>query len=149
MRLGVAWVRCSNANYRAIDPLTAMERRGHQVIWPASAEGDADPRRLAGCDVVHGLRRADDQTRHVLGQLARSGTALVFDNDDDLTAVPKESPDYKKFGGLMGQRLFAMSVKAAKLARCFTTTNEYLAERYQSRGVERIEVIGNYLDPHA
>jgi glycosyltransferase involved in cell wall biosynthesis len=147
VRLGVAWIRCSNANYRAIEPMKAMMRRGHTVTWPASSEGEADLRRLIGCDVVHVFRRADDQTRHVLAQLAQAGTAITFDNDDDLTAVPKESPDYKKYGGLMGRRLFAMSVKTARMARCFITTNELLADKYRRAGVEPIEVIGNYLTP--
>jgi glycosyltransferase involved in cell wall biosynthesis len=147
MRLGVAWVRASNAHYRAIDPMMAMARRGHHVVWPEGAEGIPDPRRLAGCDVVHVYRRADDATRRVLAQLAERGTAITYDNDDDLTAVPKESPSYKKFGGFTGQRLWAMSVKLARKAGAFTTTNEVLAEKYRRAGVERVDVIGNYLDP--
>jgi hypothetical protein len=149
MRIGVAWVANSNAHYRAIDPMKAMMRRGHEIVWPASSEGEADLARLADCDVVHVYRRADDQTRRVLAQLARAGVGITFDNDDDLTAIPKESPDYKKYGGLMAQRLWAMSVKAARMASCFTTTNEALAAKYRRAGVERIELIGNYLAPDA
>jgi glycosyltransferase involved in cell wall biosynthesis len=146
MRLGAVWIANSNANYRAIDPLNAMVRRGHDVVWPATPDGAADLR-LAGCDIVHVYRRADDQTRRVLAELERGGTAITYDNDDDLTAVPKESPDYRKFGGVTGQRLFAMSVKLARHARVFTTTNEVLEERYRRAGVDRVEVIGNYLAP--
>jgi glycosyltransferase involved in cell wall biosynthesis len=141
------WVPNSNAHYRAIDPMKAMMRRGHEVVWPASSSGDADFARLASCHVVHVYRRADDQTRRVLAQLARAGVAVTFDNDDDLTAIPKESPDYKKYGGLVAQRLWAMSVKAARMADCFTTTNEALAAKYRRAGVKHVEVIGNYLAP--
>jgi hypothetical protein len=32
MRLGVVWESNSNAHYRAMDPMKAMERRGHDVV---------------------------------------------------------------------------------------------------------------------
>jgi glycosyltransferase involved in cell wall biosynthesis len=145
MRLGVAWVACSNAYYRAVDPLRAMERRGHQVVWPTDADGEADLRRLAGCDAVHVYRRGEDHTRRALMRLAQQGVAIVYDNDDDHLAVPREAENYKDFAGLKGQRIFAASVQVARLARCFTTTSELLAQKYCRAGVERVEVIGNYL----
>ena len=150
MRLGVVWeAGNSAAHYRAIEPMKAMARRGHEVVWPRDETGQPELRRLSGCDVVHVYRRAAGDTRRVLAELARGGTAITYDNDDDFTAVPQESPDYKKVGGLAGRRIFAMTVKAARLARCFTTTNEVLAEKYRSAGVERVEVIANYLVPDA
>jgi hypothetical protein len=41
MRLGVVWEPNSNAHYRAIDPMKAMERRGHEVVWPTESSGAA------------------------------------------------------------------------------------------------------------
>ena len=146
MRLGVVWEPVTNSYYRAIEPMTAMERRGHEVVWPAP-DGAPDPRRLAGCDVVHVYRRFRPDTQRALADLVRGGTPITYDNDDDMTAVPKESPNYKQLGGLNGQRAFGLSVKLARLARRFTTTTEPLAERYRAAGVERVEVIGNYLGP--
>jgi glycosyltransferase involved in cell wall biosynthesis len=145
----VAWVPCANAYYRAIYPVKAMERRGHQIVAPPDGQGAVDPHRLLGCDVVHIYRRCDEPTRRVLAELVRNGTPLTYDNDDDFTAVPKEAPEYRKLGGLEGQRGFARSVRAAKLASVFTTTNERLAEKYRRAGVERTEAIGNYLAPEA
>lgn len=149
MRLGVVWIPSSNANYRAIHPMRAMARRGHEVVVPRRLEGGAELNRLTGCDVVHVYRRADEQTRRVLAALAHRGIAITYDNDDDLRAIPKESPDYKKFGGLTAQRLFADSVKAARMASTFTTTTKRLEGVYRSAGVARTEVIGNYLWPEA
>jgi glycosyltransferase involved in cell wall biosynthesis len=147
MRIGVVWESNNNAHYRAIDPMKAMERRGHDVVWPMDGKGAPELSRLGGCDVVHVYRRCDDATLGVLARVARSGTAVTWDTDDDLTAIPKESPLYKKTGGLAGQRIFAQTVKAAKLARHMTTTNELLADKYRRAGIERVEVIGNYLAP--
>jgi glycosyltransferase involved in cell wall biosynthesis len=144
MRLGVVCVPGANAHYRAIEPMKAMARRGHEIVWPPD-NGHADPARLRGCDVVHVYRLTGARTRQVLGELAGRGTAIVYDNDDDYTTVPKESPRYKGTGGFAGQQVFAETVKMARLAQSFTTTNEVLAEKYQRSGVKRVKVIGNYL----
>jgi glycosyltransferase involved in cell wall biosynthesis len=145
MRIGVAWVPCHSVHYRAIFPVNAMARRGHELVVSPKNDGSADLRVLASCDVVHVYRRSDQETLKVLAALARSGTPITYDNDDDHTAVPKESPNYHEWSGPKGQRIFAATVSAARMARVFTTTNEVLAEKYRRAGVKRIEVIGNYL----
>lgn len=133
-----------NAQYRAIDPLNMMALRGHQVVWPP-AGGIADLTRLEGCEVVHVFRRADLDTQHVLAKLSRQGTAITYDNDDDFSAIPRESPRYKEVGALTGQQIFADTARVARFAHCFTTTNDAIAARYREAGVERVEVIDNYL----
>jgi glycosyltransferase involved in cell wall biosynthesis len=144
MRLGVAFEPCANAYYRAIEPMKAMERRGHSVVWPDAA-GHLDPRRVAGCDVVHVYRRAAGSTRKAMAALRAEGCRITYDNDDDYTTFPKESPDYGKYGGLAGQRIFTETVAAAKLAHAASTTTEPLAEKYRRAGIDPIFVIGNHL----
>lgn len=145
MQLGVIFYGNSNANYRAIEPMRAMGRRGHDVVWPQDPKGAGNLRELVRCDVVHVYRRTDEETRRLLVDVARRGTAFTFDNDDDYTTTPKESPNYKDFGGLTGQRMFLRQVKVARLAKLVTTTGEPLAQKYRRAGLERVEVIGNYL----
>ncbi|HVE68928.1 MAG TPA: hypothetical protein VNB64_10145 [Solirubrobacteraceae bacterium] len=144
MRLGVLFEPNSAAFYRALEPMSAMERRGHEVLW-ADEEGRMPAGRLATCDVVHVYRCADDPTRRLLGELSRAGIAVTYDNDDDFTGVPRESPDYPKVGGAKGRRIHAMTVEAARLARVFTTTTGVLADKYRASGVERVEVIPNHV----
>jgi glycosyltransferase involved in cell wall biosynthesis len=129
--------------------MKAMACRDHEIVWPTAADGNGEGRRLANCDVVHVFRRSDREAQQMLTRLLRGGTGITYDNDDDLTAVPKESADYKRIGGLHGQRVFAGSAKVARLARVCTTTNELLAEQYRRAGVERVEVIANHLAPDA
>src|SRR6184192_4168141 len=111
MNLGDGWCPSPNAYYRAIEPMKAMERRGHQLVWTRDVRSRPELRRLEGCDVVHVYRDATDGIRRVLSQLAERGTAITYDNDDDFTAVPKQSPFYKQSGGFKGQRIFAETVK--------------------------------------
>ena len=145
MRIGVVWVSCTNAYYRAIEPVTVMAGRGHEIVPPPDGDGDAVLGRLQTCDVVHVYRRSDEATRKILRQLTRAGTPITFDNDDDHTSVPKESPNYREWRGAKGQRVFAATVEVARMAKVFTTTNNALAEKYGRAGVERIEVIPNHV----
>jgi glycosyltransferase involved in cell wall biosynthesis len=142
----MACVPGANAHYRAVEPMKAMEARGHEVVWPPET-GHPDLARLLGCDVVHVYRLTGSGTRRILKQLADQGTAITYDNDDDYTTVPKESANYKQAGGFTGQRVFDETVKAARLADTFVTTNDVLAEKYRGVGIERVEVIGNHLAP--
>ncbi|MCX6521415.1 MAG: hypothetical protein NTZ21_12190, partial [Actinobacteria bacterium] len=48
-------------------------------------------------------------------------------------------------GGLLGQQSFNATVKLARRADVVTTSTAPLAERYRAAGIERIEVIENYL----
>ncbi len=145
MRLGVAWMDCQNAYYRAVDPMRAMERRGHEVSWPSDRRGYADVRELDGCDVVHVYRRISQPD--VLEHLKQRGIPITYDNDDDSSATPKQSPEYRNRRGLQGASRFAAQIKVARTASVCTTTSEVLADKYRAAGVERVEVIGNYLNP--
>lgn len=146
MRLGLIWEPCSNAHYRAIEPMKAMERRGHEVLWPPDNEGPPDLRRHTTCDVVHVFRRCDTASRRDIAQLAR-GTPITFDNDIDISLVPPESPRYKEVAGGRGQQRFLATTAVARLARVCTVTNDTLAARYRAAGVKRIEIIDNHLAP--
>jgi glycosyltransferase involved in cell wall biosynthesis len=138
-------MNCQNAYYRAVDPMKAMERRGHEVRWPPDGKGFAEADHFEGCDVVHLYRRLSQGD--VLADLARTGMPITYDNDDDSSTVPKQSPEYKERRGLLGQSRFAAQAKLARMARVCTTTNEVLAEKYRKAGARRVEVIGNYLSP--
>lgn len=143
MRLGVAWEASNGANYRAVGPMQEMERRGHEVVWPHDETGEVDGRLLASCDLVHLYQHSSLDAKHAMAALTRAGTAITWDNDVDITSLPKESPLYKALGGLAGRRLLAQQVKTARLAQTVVTPTEHLAERYRRAGLPRVEVVEN------
>jgi glycosyltransferase involved in cell wall biosynthesis len=135
MRLGVLWqADTSAANYRAASPMTAMQERGHEIVWPDD-RGAASMRRLSPCDVVHVYRRHDDETRRQIEQLRRAGVGITWDNDDDFANAPDGHPALGRRGGRLGaQRLFAQTAKIASLAHTVTTTTDTVASRYRAAG---------------
>lgn len=143
MRLGVIYEpRGANSSYRATIPMQALERRGHEVVWPTTPD-EVPLSEFSECDLVHCYRRIDriDDLR----KLSERGVAISFDNDDNFAAA--EVSDGGE--GLQGHRhnaeLFRAVLKAARLADVTTTPNELLAEYYRKAGVDNVAVIENHL----
>jgi glycosyltransferase involved in cell wall biosynthesis len=133
-----------NSRYRCIIPLRALAARGHDIVWPSNG---VRPAELIGCDVVHIHRQHGPAIESLVAELRRRGVALTYDNDDDLGAIPRDSPSYHQLGGLRGHKDFAATVRMARRAAVVTTPSTILAERYREHGADRVEVIENYLPP--
>lgn len=134
------------AYYRAILPLRELERRGHRVLWPARH----DYRRLlaepSSFDVLLMHHHCGEEDLELVRQLTRQGVAVVWDEDDDISATPRHAPVYRKNGGRRGmKRAFARSVEIAATANLMTTPSAHLAGRYRELGVEHAEVIENHV----
>jgi len=144
VRLGVIFEpRAANAQYRAVTPLRALERRGHTVVWPTKV--DAVPmREFLRCDLVHCYRRMDRLGD--LRKLSERGVAVSFDNDDDFAAAEVSNRGTGLEGHRYNRGLFREIIEAAKLSDVTTTPSERLAERYRAAGVESVAVIENHLE---
>jgi glycosyltransferase involved in cell wall biosynthesis len=133
----------SAANYRAIFPLLALARRGHDIEIPPTVEGWLEPAAMFGCDAVIFYRRLDRRAKQLLGQLQERGIGVVYDNDDDFRHTPRENRSYKS------QRerdlTWSLSVDMAKRADAATATTAALAARYAESGAPEPTVIPNLL----
>jgi glycosyltransferase involved in cell wall biosynthesis len=144
--LGVVYDPAVCPYYRAIYPMQALERRGHEVEW-CTWPDDVDGRRLARCDVVHVYRIHGRDARRVFEPLVRGGTPITYDNDDDIAALTEVEFGGRRKAGVTGHSIHLSTVKMARLASTFTTTTDVIAEKYRRAGIDRVEVIGNYLAP--
>ncbi len=142
MRLGFIYQRMSNAYYRAIFPMGALERRGHTVLWP-DKNSDTPIRELSHCDLVHCYRRRDRIGD--LRKLSASGVAISFDNDDNYALSDLSDIGSGLEGRQRNRGIFREILKATRLADITTTPSEHLAEYYRSAGTENVMVIENYL----
>ncbi len=150
MRLAVAAQQTANGHYRAIVPLQELARRGHRVHWPgdpsfqALRNGAAPP----PWDALHVQQMHGGEALEVIGRVRRAGIAVVWDTDDDISAVTRGSEAWHRLGGRRGiRRHFKEAVAAARAAHVVTTTNEHLAHVYRDAGAEHVVAIENYLAP--
>jgi glycosyltransferase involved in cell wall biosynthesis len=144
MKLGYICDPSNNAYYRAINPLRALERRGHEVLWPETLGEDLPMRALVTCDLVHCYRnseRLDD-----LRRLSARGVAVTFDNDDDYSTAEVSDGGTGLKGKRFNQEIAKAMHKMALQCDLMTTPSPVLADVYRRRGVEKVEVIENHLD---
>jgi glycosyltransferase involved in cell wall biosynthesis len=145
MRIGAAFEPTAAAYYRGVYPLGEMMRRGHEIVWPENDTGDARLGELDNCDVVYVFRRSEEALRRPLAKLAARGVGIVWDTDDDLSAIPRRSPNFKTIGGLRGQRRFAETLRMARLAHVMLASTDTIRTKYENSGVGDVEVFENYL----
>ncbi len=92
--------------------------------------------RLRGFDVVHVFRYHEARTRRALRDLREAGTAIVWDNDDDLT----DGRSRMRTDAIEGR-----VTETIRLAHVVTTTSPVLAEQYRAWGAAEVQVVENYL----
>ncbi len=113
-----------NPLYRAVLPMQELGRRGHVVGMVVLEEaGHTLPSldQLAGFDVAYFWQLHNDAVRRLVKALRKTRTAVIWDTDDDVTAVPKGSRNYKLYGGVRGQRRWAEEQAIARLADAVST----------------------------
>ncbi|MDW5595315.1 hypothetical protein VSS74_13285 [Conexibacter stalactiti] len=138
----------ANARYRAEIPLRELARRGHSVVRP-SADGSFAglvQRERPPWDVALVQQATGDDDLAAVRRLRELGVAVVWDSDDDVRGIPRNSPAYHRAGGRRGvRRLFERTVEIARTAHLMTTPSAHLAELYRAEGARHVAVIENYL----
>jgi hypothetical protein len=124
--------------------MRALAQRGHE-LHETTAEQRLSMETLLRCDVVHIHRFTTPQMIELAGWLRERGVAIVWDNDDDVTAVPRSNPLYAKHSGLKGQARIAALTNMLRLADVVTTPGAALAERCRELGATEVRMLENYL----
>jgi hypothetical protein len=131
--------------YRGIGPMMVLGERGHDIcqVWrPGKGiRGEL----AAGSDVLHVYREHEDEVLQIARIAKQRGMTVVYDNDDDMRAVPRNNRaalDYKGFAGDRALRQIQRLVQMADLSIASTPT---VAERFREYGAEHVQVIENYV----
>jgi hypothetical protein len=135
-----------NGFYRGTGPMTALEQvRGHAVRRLVLDDG---PPPLAGVhdvDLLHIHRYGEDGAVRLAREAKAHGAAVVWDNDDDMGSVPKNTPGYRKQGGMMWERRLAGMKKIFEIADLVTAPSATLVERLREYGARHAQVIENHV----
>lgn len=136
------------AAYRALLPMQALDGRGHRAEYVEWDERNEPPpfELLRQADVVHMWRLFRAPARRLAGALKDAGVAVVFDNDDDMTRVPKGSPAYREMKAAREQVATELGA-ALRQATLVTTTCGELAGRLRRLGGGDVRVVENYVEP--
>jgi glycosyltransferase involved in cell wall biosynthesis len=133
-----------NSNYRSYQPLAAVARRGHEVVRNVAGQAIA-PQALLSCDAVHVHRIADPGMCLLARRLRSEGVGIVWDNDDDIAALPRSNPHYARLGAAGRRERVAGIAELVRLADVVTTPSAVLADRYRELGAHDVRVLENRL----
>jgi glycosyltransferase involved in cell wall biosynthesis len=140
--------RSRNGIYRGIAPMAALQRwRGHRV--QRLFNDDAEPRsaELRGVDVLFVHRYCNPHAQQLVSAAKAAGVPVVWDNDDDMGAIPPDAPNARHFGGVAWERRLGQMRKVFGFADLVTTPSEVLSERMRGWGATRTATIENHLPP--
>jgi hypothetical protein len=133
-----------NTTYRVVAPMQALARRGH-AVYVDESDDIRRPEALAEFDVVLLWRRYGDGIERLARQLADAGVGIVWDNDDDIAAIPRSHPGYRTQGGVHGHRVLTSMTRMMRIAHVVTTPSRTLADRYHEASGADVRVVENYL----
>lgn len=132
-----------NTYYRAFTVAELVDR-GHGVLLGRSDAIDRTELRR-GFDAVFLYRYSDAGALAFARDMSALGLAVVWDNDDHVTAVPESSGVANAKGALRAQRQINELRRMIGAVDLVTTPSAPLAEVYREWGAAHVEVVENYL----
>jgi glycosyltransferase involved in cell wall biosynthesis len=131
--------------YRSRDPLEAVARRSGHDALRNSRDAPLTIEQLLTCDVVHIHRDWTPPALAVMQHLHDAGVAIVWDNDDDVLALPRWNPLYQRFGARRRREITTGIAAMVRLADVVTTPSAVLASQYRTLGARDVRVLENFL----
>jgi len=130
--------------YRGIGPMLALGERGHEIcqVW---RPGEGILGELAtGWDVLHVYRAHEDEVVQIARAAKQQGMTLIYDNDDDMRAVPSNNQAARDYKGFSGDRALRQIKRLVQMADLSIATTPQIADRFREYGAEHVQVIENY-----
>ncbi|MGN6189906.1 MAG: hypothetical protein ACTHOE_13510 [Conexibacter sp.] len=131
--------------YRGIGPMVALHQRGHDVVQLWIPRKGIHGERMAGCEVLHIHRAHEPEVLEVVRHAKRAGMAVVYDNDDDMRAIPRGDAAHKDYGGYAGSRALQEIRKLLQQTDLAIAASLPIAERFREYGAQHVEHIENYV----
>jgi glycosyltransferase involved in cell wall biosynthesis len=138
--------RSQGGFYRGIAPMTALDQfAGHTVQPLFNVNGRFRAVDLRGVDVIHVHRFCDPEAHQLVKQAKARGAAVMWDNDDDMGAMPRSVVTYKHFGGLAWERRLAQMKQLFRFTDLVTAPSRVLADRMLTFGAPHAAVLENHV----
>jgi hypothetical protein len=131
--------------YRGIGPMLALGERGHNICQVWTPEGGIRGERAAGYDVLHVYRAHEDDVLQIVRAAKQAGMTIVYDNDDDMRAVPRNNKSARDYTGFAGDRALRQIKRLVQMADLAIASSRPIGERFSEYGAEHVQVIENYV----
>jgi glycosyltransferase involved in cell wall biosynthesis len=138
--------RSSNGKYRGLMPMTALAGfRGHEVRRLFTDDARPIEAQLDGVDVVFIHRYCAPHALELARRAQKAGAAIMWDNDDDMGAMPRTSVTYRHFGGIAWERRLVQMRQLFAYIDLATSPSRALSDRFGQWGAPATGVIENYV----
>lgn len=134
-----------NSNYRSYQPLAAVARCGGHEVLRNFRGRELTEAQLLRCDAVQFHRLASEGARVLAGRLRDAGVGVVWDNDDDVAALPRSNPHYARLGAAGRRAMVLGTAEMVRIADVVTTPSEALAAKFRELGAADVRVLENRL----
>lgn len=138
--------RSTNGKYRGIFPMTGLEGlRDHDVRRLFTDDAKPANAPLDDVEVLYIHRYCDKRVQWLVQWAQEAGAAVVWDNDDDMGAMPRSAVRYRDFGGMAWQRRLAQMQRVFAFTDLATSPSAVLARRLGEWGAPATAVIENHV----
>ncbi len=135
-----------NGMYRGIAPMTGLGHyRGHVVRRLFTDDARPLAARVDDVDALFVHRYCEPRAQRLARAASAAGAAVVWDNDDDMGAIPKGAVNARHFGGIAWERRLAEMRRVFRFADLVTAPSRTLAERLLSWGAPRTDIVENHI----
>jgi len=125
--------------------MLALGERGHDITQAWRPGEGMLGELVAGHDVLHVYRAHEDEALQIARAAKQLGMTLVYDNDDDMRAIPRNNKGHKDYGGFAGDRALRQIRRMLGMADLAIASSEPIATRFREYGAEHVMVIENYV----
>jgi hypothetical protein len=131
--------------YRGIGPMVALHARGHDIVQVWRPREGIRGELVTDCDVLHIHRVHEVEVLEIVRHAKRRGIAVVYDNDDDMRAIPRGDAAHKDYGGFAGDRALREIRKLLQMTDLAIAASVPIADRFREYGAAHVEQIENYV----
>lgn len=131
--------------YRGIGPMLALGARGHELVQLWRPQQGIRGELVVDCDVLHIHRVHEAEVLAIVSDAKRRGIAVVYDNDDDMRAIPRNNAAHKEYGGFAGDRALREIRRLLQHADLAIAASVPIADRFSEYGAAHVEQIENYV----
>jgi glycosyltransferase involved in cell wall biosynthesis len=136
-----------NTNYRGYQPLHVLSQQGHELVVNRIGEPRFRTASVLNSDAVLIHRYFDPEVQQLIAHAQARGIGIVWDNDDDLTNVPRSNPQYKLHSGAARRRITSELTRTVRAADVVTAPSTRLCDQYRDAGASDVRLLENFLPP--